>query len=87
MKALRTALDRDLEALRTLQDGNSRPRHRLFDPAALEMSERDLPPEREGTGGPRRRAALVDLDWIMTRICAAEAKLALVKEGRQPSVG
>jgi hypothetical protein len=69
--------------LRTLQDGNSRPRHRLFDPAALEMSERDLLPEREGTGGPRRS----DLDWIMTRICAAEGKLALVKEGRQLSVG
>jgi len=33
------------------------------------------------------RAALVDLDRIMTRIRAAEAKLALVKEGRQPPIG
>jgi hypothetical protein len=33
------------------------------------------------------RAALVDLDRIMTRIRAAEAKLALIKEGRQPPIG
>jgi hypothetical protein len=31
--------------------------------------------------------ALADLDRIMTRIRAAEAKLALVKEGRQPPIG
>ena len=37
--------------------------------------------------GRDERAALVDLDRIMTRIRAAEAKLALVKEGRQPPIG
>jgi hypothetical protein len=31
--------------------------------------------------------ALADLDRILTRIRAAEAKLALVKQGRQPPIG
>ena len=50
---------------------------RLFHPhlSAKEQAGRD------------ERAALVDLDRTMTRIRAAEAKLALVKEGRQPPIG
>jgi hypothetical protein len=31
--------------------------------------------------------ALVDLDRIMTRIRATEAKLALLSQGRQPPIG
>ena len=31
--------------------------------------------------------ALVDLDRIMTRIRATEAKLALLRQGRQPPIG
>jgi hypothetical protein len=31
--------------------------------------------------------ALVDLDRVMTRIRATEAKLALLRQGRQPPIG
>jgi hypothetical protein len=32
-------------------------------------------------------ATLIELDRVMTRIRAAEAKLALVKQGRRPPIG
>jgi hypothetical protein len=44
-------------------------------------------PSAKEEAGREEMVALVDLDRIMTRIRAAEAKLALVKEGRQPPIG
>jgi hypothetical protein len=44
-------------------------------------------PKVQEAAAREESAVLVDLDRIMTRIRAAEAKLALVKQGRQPPVG
>ena len=78
----RTSLEQTLRALHESRIGleerlRSAEQRRRFHPhpSAKEQARRD------------ETAALADLERIMTRIRAAEAKLALVKEGRQPPIG